>query len=78
MQGFTRRLERDAASPPPERRLCQGTLLSREQYLADITRWGYEDGRLMPHEQMTAEDVERWTAAIDPGKGGDDAPGSRR
>jgi Aminoglycoside-2''-adenylyltransferase len=77
MQVLSRRLEREVASPPSERRLCQGTLLSREQYLADISRWGYEDGRLMPRGQMTAEEVEHWTAAIDPGKGEDDAPGSR-
>jgi hypothetical protein len=78
IERLIRRLERETASPPSEGRLCQGTLLSREQYLTDISRWGYEDGRLMPRGQMTTEDVELWTAAIEPGKGEDDAPGSRR
>jgi hypothetical protein len=46
-------------------RLCRGTLLSRAQYLVDIHAWGYGDARLQPHGMMSAEDVERWTAAID-------------
>lgn len=51
-------------APPPER-LCQGTLLSREQYLTDIMRWGYEDARLQPKGRMTHENIAHWTAAID-------------
>jgi Nucleotidyl transferase of unknown function (DUF2204) len=44
--------------------LCQGTLLSREQYLDDIEHWGYKDARLQPTlGAMTAEEVARWTAA---------------
>jgi hypothetical protein len=44
--------------------LCQGTLLSREQYLDDIERWGYNDARLQSRTgAMTPEDVARWTAA---------------
>lgn len=45
-------------------RVCQGTLLSRQQYLTDIGRWAYADARL---EQgwMTPEDIAHWTAAID-------------
>jgi len=47
--------------------LCQGTLLSREQYLDDIERWGYNDARLQPTTGgMTPEEVARWTApAVD-------------
>jgi hypothetical protein len=43
--------------------LCRGTLLSREQYLADIENWGYQDARLRPVGRMTPEEVARWTAA---------------
>jgi hypothetical protein len=44
--------------------LCRGTLLSREQYLDDIERWGYNDARLRPTTgAMTPEEVTRWTAA---------------
>jgi hypothetical protein len=43
--------------------VCFGTLLSRAQYLVDVTSWGYADARLAPHGRMTAEQVDLWTAA---------------
>jgi catechol 2,3-dioxygenase-like lactoylglutathione lyase family enzyme len=55
-----------AAVPPPER-VCQGTLLSREQYLVDIELQGYRDARIAPFGPMTAQEVARWTDAI-PGR----------
>ena len=51
--------------PPADERLCQGTLLSRGQYLIDVDRWGYEDARLFPRGNMTAEDIAWWTSCID-------------
>jgi hypothetical protein len=45
-------------------KLCQGTLISRAQYLIDIETWGYRDARLERDGLMTAEEVARWTAAI--------------
>lgn len=45
-------------------RLCQGTIVSRQQYLPDVTEWGYADGRLAPLGNMTAEEIAEWTAAI--------------
>jgi hypothetical protein len=39
-------------------------LLSREQYLHDVERLGYLDGRLTPASTMTAEDVATWTESI--------------
>ncbi|HEY0776665.1 MAG TPA: hypothetical protein VGD56_01745 [Gemmatirosa sp.] len=45
-------------------RLCRGTMLSRQQYLPDVTEWGYTDGRLAPFGHMTPEQVADWTAAI--------------
>jgi hypothetical protein len=45
-------------------RLCQGTLVSREQYLRDTLEWGYFDAREVPVGNMTAEQVRDWTAAI--------------
>jgi hypothetical protein len=59
------RLEQETATPPPPGRLCQGTFLSREQYLADIECWGYRDARRVPGGTMTGADIERWTAAIE-------------
>jgi hypothetical protein len=46
-------------------RLCYGPLLSRAQYLPDVERWDYRDARLPPTGNMSAEDVMRWTAAIE-------------
>jgi hypothetical protein len=70
MKGLTDRLERElsSAEPPPDAHVCQGTLLSREQYLVDVEQLGYEDGRLTNADvNMTPDDVDRWTAAI-PGR----------
>jgi len=36
MRELSGRLERESGRAPPDRRLCQDTLLSREQYLTDI------------------------------------------
>ena len=46
-----------------QEKLCQGTLLSRIQYLSDTERWGYEDARLSPRGRMTVEQITHWTAA---------------
>jgi hypothetical protein len=51
--------------PTRDSKVCQGTLLSRAQYLVDIDEWGYEDARVRPRGSMTPEQVEVWTAAID-------------
>lgn len=49
---------------PEDAHACRGTLLSREQYLADIKAWGYRDPRLRPDGPMTREQVRTWTNAI--------------
>jgi hypothetical protein len=49
----------------PDNRVCNGTLLSREQYLHDLEYFGYSDGRLEPTGRMTREETSIWTAAID-------------
>jgi predicted nucleotidyltransferase len=51
-------------APPADPHVCAGTLLSREQYLYDVERLGYLDGRLTSASTMTAEDVAVWTEAI--------------
>ncbi len=58
--------------------VCRGTLLSREQYLVDLERLGYIDGRLLSDEvHMSLEDIDRWTKAI-PGRSSlDEEPGNR-
>jgi hypothetical protein len=57
-----RRCRADESLPA---RLCRGTLLSREQYLIDVTQWGYLDAREMPVGRMTPQQVSEWTTAID-------------
>ncbi|MBA2721993.1 MAG: hypothetical protein H0U56_03655 [Methylibium sp.] len=44
--------------------MCQGTLLSREQYLDDIEEQGLRDARLAPLGQMAPREVAVWTEAI--------------
>jgi len=53
-----------AEASEPGSHVCNGTLLSREQYLDDLESFGYADGRLEPHGRMTREQVALWTAAI--------------
>ena len=48
-----------AASSGP---ICQGTLLSRQQYLDDIQRLGYVDGRAVSGGTMTRDEIAAWTA----------------
>ncbi len=48
----------------PDNRVCNGTLLSREQYLPDLAQYGYRDGRLEPLGRMTRAEASIWTAAI--------------
>lgn len=56
--------EEERRRPPTGERVCQGTLLSREQYLIDISCWGYRDARLPPQGAMSPETIAQWTAAI--------------
>jgi len=65
MQQLLDRLRDEQAAEPPGERVCQGTLLSREQYLSDVQQ-GYRDARLAPLGPMTAQEVARWTDAIRP------------
>jgi len=68
MTGFMDRLGQEMRTPPPAEKTCQGTLLSREQYLPDIQRWGLTDVRHTNASSMTPDDVVQWTKAIDDNK----------
>lgn len=67
MQGLLDRAITEGGAPAENDRLCQGTLISRSQYLPDVERWGYRDARTEPRVQMTKEDLRQWTNAIDRG-----------
>jgi hypothetical protein len=61
---LTGRLSQETRTAPPPAKVCQGTLLSREQYLIDLEEWGYQDARLMTGGTMSPGDVQIWTDAI--------------
>lgn len=64
MRGLARRLEMEAKAPVLDgNRVCDGTLISREQYLIDIDEWGYLDGRLV-EGSMAPQAIQSWTDAI--------------
>jgi hypothetical protein len=65
VEALTARLRREASLDPPQEKVCRGTLLSRAQYLLDVSEWGYEDARLAARVAMTEEDIAHWTRAID-------------
>ncbi|HEY0971992.1 MAG TPA: hypothetical protein VGE02_13565 [Gemmatimonadales bacterium] len=64
MDEYRRRLDEEDNAEPSRDKVCQGTILSREQYLVDTLERGYVDGRLLPYGTMTAEEIRSWTAAI--------------
>ncbi|MGV3572713.1 MAG: nucleotidyltransferase [Ramlibacter sp.] len=65
MDKLVSRLGAETRQPPPvDPHICAGTLLSREQYLHDVERLGYVDGRLTTVSTMTPDDVAVWTEAI--------------
>lgn len=68
MTGLMDRLDREIRTAPPAEKTCQGTLLSREQYLPDVQRWGLTDVRHTNASSMTPDDVALWTMAIDDSK----------
>jgi predicted nucleotidyltransferase len=45
-------------------RICNGTLLSRKQYLLDVRKRGFRDARLLARVHMNAKDIAHWTRAI--------------
>ena len=48
--------------------VCNGTLLSREQYLVDLQERGYADARTEPWGPIPKPHIEQWTEAIRTGK----------
>jgi hypothetical protein len=65
MSDLMQRLEREVVTMPHATDICQGTILSREQYLDDLEREGLHDARLKPSGNVTSEEVAVWTAAIE-------------
>jgi len=64
MHDLLRRLDDSMSAPPPAERVCQGTVLSRQQYLFDIERLGYRDVRTLSENPMTDAEIATWTEGI--------------
>jgi len=58
-----RRLSMDA--PDPLNDVCYGTMVSRDQYLHDLTSLKYQDAREVPIGRMSREQIEIWTRAAE-------------
>jgi hypothetical protein len=58
---LTNRFRDDSADAPDK--VCNGTIISRQQYLTDVNEWGYKDARLV-YGLMSEEEIHRWTAGI--------------
>lgn len=63
MRTLLERLSLEIDTTPRLTGVCNGTLLSREQFLNDLEQ-GNRDGRLRPTGSMSAAEIAAWTAAI--------------
>jgi len=64
MHEMMRRMKLEMQCLPADRDVCQGTLLSWSQYLADLDRGDYQDARLSPRGRLTLEDTQHMTAVL--------------
>jgi hypothetical protein len=64
MKELGTRVERETEQPDAKEKICYGTIISRQQYLKDITDWGYRDARLQPTGTMNENEIAHWTAGI--------------
>jgi hypothetical protein len=64
MHDLLRRLGDSMSAPAPSDRVCNGTVLSRQQYLFDVERLGYRDVRTLAENPMTDDQIATWTAGI--------------
>jgi putative nucleotidyltransferase-like protein len=65
MEELGNRLARELKEAPPSEMICNGTIISRQQYLTDVTERGYKDARLEPLGNMSAGEIEHWTKGIE-------------
>lgn len=64
MKELAARVAKETNEPTPKEKICYGTIISRQQYLKDVTDWGYQDGRLALGT-MSAEEIALWTKGIE-------------
>ena len=61
---LTERVRQESRDGNTTEKICYGTILSRQQYLKDVTDWGYADARLV-HQTMDEDEIAHWTAGIE-------------
>ncbi|MDB4974770.1 MAG: uncharacterized protein JWN48_3111 [Myxococcaceae bacterium] len=66
IEELTERMRRETSETKESLPICGGTLLSRQQFLVDISERGYRDARVTTGV-MTESEVDDWTAAIHQG-----------
>ena len=64
MHEMIRRVKLEMQCLPADREVCQGTLLSWSQYLADLEGGEYQDARHSPRGKLTLQDTEHMTAVL--------------
>lgn len=64
MNDLMTRLQKEIEAEPLNTKICQGTLLSRQQYLIDLEKFGYEDARRESNVRMSDTQIRIWTDAI--------------
>jgi len=63
IEKLSARLMSELAEEPPSNPLCNGTLLSRVQYLSDITTGGFTDARTTGRSVIKPHEIQEWTKA---------------
>jgi hypothetical protein len=63
MDELLHHLESERNTPSPTTSLCNGTLLSRNQFISDIESALLVDARLSGRSLMTPEEIKAWTLA---------------
>ena len=63
MEELSAKLMRELAEPPEARPICNGTLLSRVQYLSDITSGGFIDARTTGRSMIERHELQELTKA---------------
>jgi hypothetical protein len=63
MAELLRHFNSDSEFDLPSEEVCNGTFLSRNQYIPDIELNGFKDARLDGRCAMTAEQIRKWTEA---------------
>ncbi len=71
MRELMQRLDMEMQTLPSDRDICQGTLLSWEQYLDHIERGGYKDARHRPRGSLTVGDTAFVTGRLQEEQKGD-------